>query len=343
MLSPDKKKRCPRCGEDKLAEDNFYRVSRTTGDGYSGYCKTCLKQKAVEWQKTNPEKKAASDKKQAQRPERKKTQAAANKRWAAANRDKRRGYEKRYYDNNRDHVLVRNNNRKAKALGYPGNGVSLDEWLAARAAWNEACAYCVEQSGDEMDHFIPLTLGGEHSPANVLPTCRSCNASKHSRHPLQWPGTNPSQLDKIRVYLLSLDADVTSRWPTPDPTDLTHKQCSACREKKPRDTDFYKAASKSDGLDAYCKSCRLNLSRPAALAYQNEKGCWTHRRRLVYERDRGTCQLCRASCLPTVWECDHIVPVKDGGGGQLDNLRVLCLDCHKKRTNTDMSEDVGGL
>lgn len=34
-----------------------------------------------------------------------------------------------------------------------------------------------------------------------------------------------------------------------------------------------------------------------------------------------------------LWEADHIVPVAEGGGGcGLDNLRTLCLRCHKAAT-----------
>lgn len=33
----------------------------------------------------------------------------------------------------------------------------------------------------------------------------------------------------------------------------------------------------------------------------------------------------------TAWEADHIVPVKEGGGAcGLDNLRTLCVPCHKR-------------
>ena len=34
-----------------------------------------------------------------------------------------------------------------------------------------------------------------------------------------------------------------------------------------------------------------------------------------------------------LWDADHIIPVKDGGGMcGLDNLRTLCISCHKKIT-----------
>ena len=34
-----------------------------------------------------------------------------------------------------------------------------------------------------------------------------------------------------------------------------------------------------------------------------------------------------------LWDRDHIIPVKNGGGNcGLDNLRTLCIKCHKKVT-----------
>lgn len=36
---------------------------------------------------------------------------------------------------------------------------------------------------------------------------------------------------------------------------------------------------------------------------------------------------------PSLWQADHIVPVAEGGGGcGLDNLRTLCLWCHRQET-----------
>lgn len=33
------------------------------------------------------------------------------------------------------------------------------------------------------------------------------------------------------------------------------------------------------------------------------------------------------------WECDHIIPVSEGGGCcGIDNLRTLCRDCHREET-----------
>ncbi len=85
-------------------------------------------------------------------------------------------------------------------------------------------------------------------------------------------------------------------------------------------------------------------------------------RDLVFARDRGICQSCstdtvaayaelkrsrgnaRAQALAlwgmnsitarrSLWDADHILPVAEGGGQcDLDNLRTLCLPCHREAT-----------
>lgn len=85
-------------------------------------------------------------------------------------------------------------------------------------------------------------------------------------------------------------------------------------------------------------------------------------REQVAARDRGVCALCATDTLAayaqlkrsrggqrkedlamwglpsmdarrSLWDADHIVPVAEGGGQcDLDNLRTLCLPCHREVT-----------
>ncbi|HEX6161068.1 MAG TPA: HNH endonuclease [Thermoanaerobaculia bacterium] len=83
-------------------------------------------------------------------------------------------------------------------------------------------------------------------------------------------------------------------------------------------------------------------------------------RECVFERDKGICALCgndthkqrrRVMRLPFAarmkelralidagvihrrrkswWEADHILPVVEGGDSNLDNIRTLCIPCHR--------------
>lgn len=93
-------------------------------------------------------------------------------------------------------------------------------------------------------------------------------------------------------------------------------------------------------------------------------------RKAVFHRDRGVCAHCGRACaalqqkirfrlmrrdvgamrlvrilqalriktksnwfdVQTLWEADHIVPVVEGGGHEMANLRTLCVVCHKRET-----------
>jgi hypothetical protein len=88
-------KRCPRCGEDKpLTAEHFYRRAR---GGWAGYCKPCVKAKAVAWQQRHPEKKRASDAKQNRRPERRAQMRERLDRWATGNPERAREMRRANY------------------------------------------------------------------------------------------------------------------------------------------------------------------------------------------------------------------------------------------------------
>ena len=41
----------------------------------------------------------------------------------------------------------------------------------------------------------------------------------------------------------------------------------------------------------------------------------------------------RSITRKSLWDADHVVPVVEGGGGcDLENIRTLCLICHRKAT-----------
>lgn len=49
----------------------------------------------------------------------------------------------------------------------------------------------------------------------------------------------------------------------------------------------------------------------------------------VLKRDLFTCQYCGSHPPNVILECDHIVPVADGGKNSMDNLVTACFDCNR--------------
>lgn len=61
-------------------------------------------------------------------------------------------------------------------------------------------------------------------------------------------------------------------------------------------------------------------------------------RQLRYDRAAGRCEECGLPVGPGQWECDHLLPLSDGGTNDYDNLRVRCLKCHREKTRISRRE-----
>jgi len=57
----------------------------------------------------------------------------------------------------------------------------------------------------------------------------------------------------------------------------------------------------------------------------------------VFKRDAFTCQYCGAHPPAVVLEPDHINPVANGGGNEMDNLVTACFDCNRGKSATLLS------
>jgi 5-methylcytosine-specific restriction endonuclease McrA len=66
------------------------------------------------------------------------------------------------------------------------NDLTAAQWRRIVDAWG-ACAYCgAEESALQKDCVLPLSRGGRYTVANVVPACRSCNASKWHSEVTSW-------------------------------------------------------------------------------------------------------------------------------------------------------------
>lgn len=109
----------------------------------------------------------------------------------------------------REALRVETHNERARELALPAT-LTTEEWIRTLNHFQWACAYCSEPY-EVLEHFIPLSLQGETSALNCLPSCLLCNARKHDAHPGMLSWVAPSSLLYIRSYFaaISLGMEIT--------------------------------------------------------------------------------------------------------------------------------------
>ena len=64
--------------------------------------------------------------------------------------------------------------------------LSPEQWAALAAAWG-GCAYCGgTDAALQRDCVLAISRGGRYTLENVVPACRSCNASKCNEEVTTW-------------------------------------------------------------------------------------------------------------------------------------------------------------
>lgn len=75
------------------------------------------------------------------------------------------------------------------------NTLTINEWNEIKKHFDNNCAYCgmTEDEhyniyGEQLhqDHFKPISKGGAYEMSNIIPSCRSCNSSKHNNPFEEW-------------------------------------------------------------------------------------------------------------------------------------------------------------
>lgn len=102
-----------------------------------------------------------------------------------AKRARMRDHASRWRRDNPIDAKVNRQNSRAAGLGIGGR-VEPEEWRARVEEFDARCGYCNEKCVIEMDHFRPLSKGGDHTLDNVIPACQACNAKKGSKLIFEW-------------------------------------------------------------------------------------------------------------------------------------------------------------
>lgn len=173
---------CTRCGEVKPL-DAFAKGRSTHGTHY--YCRACMSGYQKELYRQNRDQEIARSAKW--NKENASAVAAARRRQRAARREHFREYQKKWRAGNRDSSRALDANKRAKRRAKKAGsvGVTAKQWRDIKEKCGHRCVYCGQRTILTMDHVIPLSKGGLHEPANILPACRACNSRKGATDPIE--------------------------------------------------------------------------------------------------------------------------------------------------------------
>lgn len=126
--------------------------------------------------------------------------------WYWENQDRKKVYDVRYRHANQDRINAYRRDLYAQKMedesyrqamssssqryiarkrGLTGHAVRVEDMMKISRRYGGLCAYCSDLAC-EWDHVIPLSRGGAHQIGNLVPSCRTCNASKSTKTPSEW-------------------------------------------------------------------------------------------------------------------------------------------------------------
>lgn len=197
-------KACGKCFAVKALAQ--YNAARREVDGRQSACKACKTATSAQWYAANRER--ASDSSRQWYSTHREQADEYRREWESVNRESRAEGHRRWYAANRERAADRSRswrlrhperyltaarhyaaNRRARIAAATIIPFTVDEMLAHWADLDlYGCAFCGGPYED-IEHLVPLSRGGEHSLANIVPSCIECNrgvGGKHARDPWEW-------------------------------------------------------------------------------------------------------------------------------------------------------------
>lgn len=84
---------------------------------------------------------------------------------------------------------ARASRKRSRRVAAADNDLTPAQWLLIQEAWG-GCAYCgcapAAAAVLQRDCVLPISRGGRYTVENVVPACRSCNASKCNEEVTHW-------------------------------------------------------------------------------------------------------------------------------------------------------------
>lgn len=184
---------CTKCGEKKLFDSSNFKTSKLSPFGLRPECKSCNSARNREWAKTE---KAKEVKKRFYKNNAEKLKLYA-KEYQQKNRKRISEYVKVWRSKNIEHYRMVDaewsRKNKAKRTEYRHKRRAAGEFSYAvipelMQKQNGKCTVCrgFLTKLIEIDHIIPVALGGTNEKTNLQLLCRPCNRSKGAKHPVDF-------------------------------------------------------------------------------------------------------------------------------------------------------------
>lgn len=149
--------------------------------------KAAVRIRVTAWNKANPDKVRAYQKKHLSKPSVKARKAASMRAWRSipSNSEKVAAWNKRWRENNPVRRQALHMKRRAMIATATVAPQSIEAFVARiRSKRKVRCYYCkCSISGKQVhiDHIVALNLGGQHSIDNLCSSCPSCNLKKGAK------------------------------------------------------------------------------------------------------------------------------------------------------------------
>lgn len=203
-------KLCSICQEWKPSADKyFYKNKSNSIDGFHPYCKKCASKKSRQWEIDNPEKYKENNDRKNKNLSAKTIQYMKEKN----KRQRESGYYLNWQRNNKDKVQRYRDYREQ----HKKHEISYVEWMSCKEYFNNECAYCGLHISEHFNkyagelkwtdfHREHVDDEGSNKLDNCIPSCKSCNSSKHTSTFEEWYCDNnqnytEERLNKIYKWL----------------------------------------------------------------------------------------------------------------------------------------------
>jgi Pyruvate/2-oxoacid:ferredoxin oxidoreductase delta subunit len=186
VINNEKHKICRICELYFPMSNVYFYTNKTSRDSFDSYCKPCASKKSRQWEIDNPEKYKALN--QTKLPSKNPIRLERLRTFRKTEESKE--YMVEWRNNNKDKTKVYTTRAKK-------HDITKEEWNFCKDYFNNCCAYCdlhidnhfriyakklqkIDFHKEHVDH------NGSDKIDNCIPSCLTCNTSKHDKELSNW-------------------------------------------------------------------------------------------------------------------------------------------------------------